>query len=172
MPLPRSRKMGFSDMRNQNMKTMTKDIIPSTKPTPFGWRREAVRKTISNVNKTQAELDLLEIHAYIQEKFYLVSAVLGDTKKPYNSCKGYVGLFAWIFDLAIHFSLDFYEASVVFHVSWASSIALCLFMFVICTIFIIKSTIPWYLKTTKKLARESTYKPILKKLKVIFRVRQ
>jgi len=113
--------------------------------------------------------ELQQTALYIQDRLFILSAVIGDIKPIQNKYKGYIGLSVWIVNLIIHFSFDFYEAKVVFHDSWATSIGVYLVMFVTATIFIIKHTVRWYAKAIKKLAKEDIYQTTLCKLKFIFK---
>ncbi|XP_057290543.1 uncharacterized protein LOC130613224 isoform X1 [Hydractinia symbiolongicarpus] len=114
--------------------------------------------------------EIYQTFLYIQRRVYLLSAVIGDTKRPFNTCKGYLGLLLWVMNLCIHFAFDFYEAHDVFHVSWATSIGIYLVMFVMCTAFMIRHSMRWYVRLVKKLTKDVIYLPTLKKLKFIFKV--
>lgn len=114
--------------------------------------------------------EIYQTFLYIQRRVYLLSAVIGDTKRPFNTCKGYLGLLVWVMNLCIHFAFDFYEAHDVFHVSWATSIGIYLVMFVMCTAFMIRHSMRWYVRLVKKLTKDDIYLPTLKKLKFIFKV--
>lgn len=120
--------------------------------------------------ETKPVTELQSIAMYIQGRTYLLSSLIGDIKPIENRRKGVFGLIVWSLNLMIHFSFDFYEASFLFHVSWASSIGVYLVMFVLSTIYIIKYTFRWYVKIIKKLAKEEIYSPTLKKLKLMFQV--
>ena len=115
--------------------------------------------------------EYMKIGLYVQTRLYLLTSIIGDTEKPFNSYKGHIGRIIWILNLIIHFSLDFWEAAYVFHVSWATSIGIYFCAFVICTIFTIRHSVPWYVKAIGKLAKEGHYNETFKMMKFVFKVR-
>ena len=106
----------------------------------------------------------------IQRRAYLLSAGIGDTNRVYNRIKGWIGLVIWIFNMIIHFGLDFYEAVFVFQVSWATCIGLFLVTLVACCYSMIKHSVPWFIKGVRKLEKDGHYPKTLKRVYFIFRV--
>ncbi len=125
---------------------------------------------ISYEPQTDNTDEKVEIFKFTVERVYLLSSVIGDTTKPYNSYKGHIGRFVWILNILIHFSLDFYEAVFVFHASWATSIGIYLFMFVLGSIYTIKYSIPCFINMMKKLLKDGRYEKTFINLKRIFKV--
>jgi len=126
-----------------------------------------------NVKHSAAvEFDAKQVKRYIfiQSRIYLLSSLIGDRQKPYNATKGVIGLILWILNLIIHFSLDFYEANTVFHVSWASSIGVFLVMFLVSTVFLIRHTVRWFIKSLKRLSKDKIYNNTFSKLFLVFKV--
>lgn len=105
----------------------------------------------------------------IQRRAYLLSAGIGDTNRVYNRIKGWIGLVIWIFNMIIHFGLDFYEAVFVFQVSWATCIGLFLVTLVACCYSMIKHSVPWFIKGVRKLEKDGHYPKTLKRVYFIFR---
>ena len=114
--------------------------------------------------------ELIETFKYILPRLYLLGAGIGDTTRPFNTYKGYIGRLIWILNILIHFSLDFYEAKYVFHISWATSIGIYMCAFVFGTIYTIKSSIPCYVHIMSKLVKDGRYHTTFAKMKKIFRV--
>ena len=111
-----------------------------------------------------------ETCVFLLQRIYLLSSIIGDRRAPYNTVKGLFGLCLWVLNLCIHFSFDFYEAKTVFHFSWASSIGVFFVMFVICTVFLIRHTVRWYVRTIKRLSKDVTYKDTMRWLQLVFKV--
>ena len=105
---------------------------------------------------------------------YLVNTVnilsVGIGNKKQNHWLGRFGLFLWILNNIIHFGMDFYEAKFVFHVSWASTVALFLIASLLCSINAIKYSIPWFNRGLKKLSRDGRYPKTLRRLCTYFKV--
>ena len=106
----------------------------------------------------------------IHRRVYLLSAGIGDTNKQYNKYKGKLGLVAWCFNIVIHFGLDFYEASTIFDISWATCIGLFLVTLVACCISMNRHSVPWFLRGVKKLKKDGNYPKTLKRVRLIARV--
>lgn len=106
----------------------------------------------------------------IQRRVYWLSAGIGDTNRVYNRVKGWIGLVIWIFNMIIHFGLDFYEAVFVFQVSWATCIGLFLVTLVACCYSMIKHSVPWFINGVRKLEKDGHYPKTLKRVYFIFRV--
>lgn len=106
----------------------------------------------------------------IQRRTYLLSAGIGDTNRSFNRFKGWIGLVIWIFNMVIHFGLDFYEAVFVFEVSWATCIGVFLITLVACCYSMIRHSVPWFIKGVKKLKRDGHYPKTLKRVYLIFKV--
>lgn len=106
----------------------------------------------------------------IQRRTYLLSAGIGDTNRSFNRFKGWIGLVMWIFNMVIHFGLDFYEAVFVFEVSWATCIAVFLITLVACCYSMIRHSVPWFIKGVKKLKRDGHYPKTLRRVYLIFKV--
>lgn len=135
--------------------------------------RKIKRRNNINVKHSAAgEFDAKQVKRYIfiQSRIYLLSSLIGDRQKPYNATKGVIGMILWILNLLIHFSLDFYEANTVFHVSWASSIGVFLVMFLVSTVFLIRHTVRWFIKTLKRLSKDKIYNSTFVKLLLVFKV--
>ncbi|XP_066923073.1 uncharacterized protein [Clytia hemisphaerica] len=130
------------------------------------------RNNVNIKHSSAGEFDANQVKRFIflQSRIYWLSSLIGDRQRPYNSTKGVLGLMLWIFNLTIHFALDFYEANTVFHVSWASSIGVFLVMFIISTIFLIRHTVRWFIKTLKKLSKDKIYCKTFVKLSFIFKL--
>lgn len=105
----------------------------------------------------------------IQQRTYLLSAGIGDTNRVYNRFKGWIGFVIWLFNMIIHFGLDFYEAVFVFDVSWATCIGVFLITLVACCYSMIKHSVPWFIKGVRKLKKDGHYPKTLKHLYLIFR---
>ena len=106
----------------------------------------------------------------IQRRTYLLSAGIGDTNRAFNRCKGWIGLVVWIFNMIIHFGLDFYEAVFVFEVSWATCIGVFLITLVACCYSMIKHSVPWFIKGVKKLKKDGHYPKTLRRVYLAFKV--
>lgn len=106
----------------------------------------------------------------IQRRTYLLSAGIGDTNRVFNRFKGWIGLVIWIFNVIIHFGLDFYEAVFVFEVSWATCIGVFLITLVACCYSMIKHSVPWFIKGVKKLKKDGHYPKTLRRVYLIFKV--
>ena len=57
----------------------------------------------------------------------------------------------------------------VFHISWASVIGLYLVLFTTCTYFMISKTVPWLIKTVRKLAKQDMYEDTVRKLNMAYK---
>lgn len=123
----------------------------------------------SNAHTEDLKGDSVDI-SLIQRRTYLMSAGIGDTNRVYNRFKGWIGLVIWIFNMIIHFGLDFYEAVFVFDVSWATCIGVFLITLVACCYSMIKHSVPWFIKGVRKLKKDGHYPKTLKRVYFIFRV--
>ena len=99
----------------------------------------------------------------------LLSAGIGNTRS--NSWLGCVGLVLWVLTNVIHFGLDFYEAKFVFHVSWASTVAMFLIGLLLCSVNAIKYSIPWFIKGIRQLSKHGKYPKTMERLCTYFKVR-
>ena len=147
---------------------------PERTTSPRGRSKRVLQRNKVNVKHSSAgEFDAKQVKRFlfIQSRIYLLSSLIGHRQAPYNSRKGMFGLMLWIMNLTIHFALDFYEAKTVFHFSWASSIGVFLVMFLICTVFLIRHTLRWFVKTLKRLSKDKIYDNTFQKLFFVFKVR-
>ena len=106
----------------------------------------------------------------IRYRTYLLSAGIGDTNRTYNKYKGWIGLIVWCLNFTIHFSLDFYEAVFVFHVSWATCIGLFLIALSVGSFSMIRHSVPWFIKAVRKLKKDGHYPKTLRRMRLIFKV--
>lgn len=78
----------------------------------------------------------------ILSPLHLVTSFIGHKNKHFPIL-GFVGLLLWIFNIAVHFSLDFYEAANLFGWAWATAIGVFFVSFCSGTFVITKRTLPW-----------------------------
>ena len=159
----------------ENTVTRWRGLASSLKPAiqkTNGAAMEAVDKTKEttpyedNDQKQTTDVDI----TLIQHRTYFLSAWIGDTNKTFNKFKGRIGLVIWLINIAIHFSLDFYEANFVFNISWATCIGLFFVALVVGCFCMIKYSVPWFIKGVKKLKKDGHYPATLRKLQLVMQV--
>lgn len=106
----------------------------------------------------------------ILNPIYLVTAFIG-YKNKHHPYLNYIGLPLWVFNLAVHFSLDFYEASHIFGWAWATAMAVFFVSFCTGTYAIIKNTIPWLEDALEILHVEGNFTETLEKMQKVAKVR-
>ena len=149
---------------------------PERTTSPRSRSKRVLQRQRNKVNvkhSSAGEFDAKQVKRFlfIQSRIYLLSSFIGHRQAPYNSRKGVFGLMLWILNLTIHFAFDFYEAKTVFHFSWASSIGVFLVMFLICTVFLTRHTLKWFVKTLKRLSKDKIYDNTFQKLFLVFKVK-
>lgn len=160
---------GFTGNTVARWRGLASSLKPSTQKS-YDAEAETEMKTPNEEDETDLEHVTDVDIKLIQERTYFLSAWIGDTNRTYNKYKGWIGLIIWLINIAIHFSLDFYEANFVFNISWATCIGLFFVTLVVGCACMIKFSVPWFIKGVKKLKKDGHYPKTLQKLQLIFRV--
>ena len=121
------------------------------------WRDTSMKEeqcdsqSISSRTKERKIEEDNHLLAFVINTVNVMSAGIGNRRRTH--WLGCIGLVLWILNNAVHFSLDFYEAKFVFHVPWASTVALFLISLLLCSVNSIKHSIPWFIRGVKKIIK-------------------
>lgn len=125
---------------------------------------DVFRYLIKPGEKREKEAEMNFLCNFVTSRVYLVSSFFGNREHSSNKRRGLFGLILWITNMCIHFAFDFYEAFVVFHVSWLTCQILFLILYIVITVYVHPYAIAWFINFVQIISKEDIHYETLSRL--------